>query len=75
MKNEEEPIKVNPKKNGKDVSNKNIDEENNTENKLIKTSLYESQKNILLKKWNGFKNILFNLKYIFIVVLIDLYVL
>jgi hypothetical protein len=57
MKNEEEPIKVNPKKNGKDDSNKNMDEENNilnkennTENKLIKTSLYESQRNILLKK-------------------------
>jgi hypothetical protein len=57
MKNEEEPIKVNPKKNGKDDSNKNMDEENNilnkennTENKLIKTALYESQRNILLKK-------------------------
>ena len=57
MKNEEEPIKVNPKKNDKDDSNKNMDEENNilnkennTENKLIKTSLYESQRNILLKK-------------------------
>ena len=57
MKNEEEPIKVSSKKNGKDDSNKNMDEENNilnkennTENKLIKTSLYESQRNILLKK-------------------------
>ena len=57
MKNEEEPIKVNPKKNEKDDSNKNKDEENNiltkennAENNLIKSSRYESQRNILLKK-------------------------
>ena len=57
MKNEEEPIKINPKKNEKDDSNKNKDEENNiltkennTENNLIKSSRYESQRNILLKK-------------------------
>ena len=33
-----------------DEENNILNKENNTENKLIKTSLYESQRNILLKK-------------------------